>query len=90
MNLLLTRSVLPILQKIAKRPSPLWKDIYNYEYGDFGKRLWIKLKSLLKSRYGKCNVPKDIIEFLAETFLPEIRAFFESWEGEKAFEKWKK
>ena len=76
-------------KEIAKRLKPLWKDIYDYEYGGFWKRLRIRIKAILKSRRGECNVPKDVIESLAETFLPEIRAFFESEEGKREFEKWK-
>ena len=75
-------------KEIAKRLRPLWKDIYDYEYGGFWKRLLIRIKAILKSRRGECNVPKDVIESLAETFLPEIRAFFESEEGRKEFKKW--
>lgn len=76
-------------KEITKRLRPLWKDIYDYEYGGFWKRLRIRIKALLKNRRGECNVPKDVIESLAETFLPEIRAFFESEEGKKEFKKWK-
>ena len=76
-------------KEIAKRLRPLWKDIYDYEYGGFWKRLRIRLKALLKSKRGECNVPKDVIESLAETFLPEIRAFFESEKGKKEFEAYK-
>lgn len=76
-------------KEIAKRLRPLWKDIYDYEYGGFWKRLRIRIKALLKNRRGECNVPKDVIESLAETFLPEIRAFFESEEGRREFEEWK-
>ena len=75
-------------KEIAKRLRPLWKDIYDYEYGGFWKRLRIRIKAILKSRRGECNVPIDVIESLAETFLPEIRAFFESEEGMKEFENW--
>ena len=35
------------------------------------------------------HLKKNVIESLAETFLPEIRAFFESEEGKREFEKWK-
>ena len=54
------------------------------------RRLRIRIKALLKNRRGECNVPKDVIESLAEAFLPEIRAFFESEEGKREFEEWKR
>ena len=38
-------------KEIAKRLRPLWKDIYDYEYGGVWKRLRIRLKSLLKNIY---------------------------------------
>ena len=51
---------------------------------------WLKdIKSLLLSKKGNANIPHDVIESLAATFLPDIRAFFESDEGKKEFEEWK-
>lgn len=35
------------------------------------------------------HLKKNVIESLAENFLPEIRAFFESEEGKKEFAEWK-
>ena len=76
-------------KEIAKRIEPLWKDIYDYENGCIFKRLRVYIKSLLLSKKATCNVPHDVIESLAATFLPDIRAFFESEEGKKEFEDWK-
>lgn len=76
-------------KEIAKRIEPLWKDIYDYENGNIFKRLRVYIKSLLLSKKATCNVPHDVIESLAATFLPDIRAFFESEEGKKEFEEWK-
>lgn len=76
-------------KEIAKRIEPLWKDIYDYEKGNIFKRLRVYIKSLLLSKKATCNVPHDVIESLAATFLPDIRAFFESEEGRKEFEEWK-
>lgn len=76
-------------KEIAKRIEPLWKDIYDYENGNIFKRIKVILKSLLLSKKATCNVPHDVIESLAASFLPDIRAFFESEEGKKEFEKWK-
>ena len=36
------------------------------------------------------GVPKDKLEVLAETILPDIVAFFETEEGKRAFIEWKK
>ncbi len=38
----------------------------------------------------KCEIPKHEIDSLAKTFLPEIIAFFETEEGKKEFEEWKR
>ena len=38
----------------------------------------------------KTEIPKHEIDTLAKTFLPEIIAFFESEEGKKEFEEWKR
>ena len=76
-------------KEIAKRIEPLWKDIYDYENGNIFKRIRVILKSLLLSKKGNANIPHDVIESLAATFLPDIRAFFESEEGKKEFEEWK-
>ena len=76
-------------KEIAVKIEPVWNDIYNYENGGFFKRLKIKIKSAVQNRHGDINVPHDVIISLAETFLPDIRAFFESEEGKKEFEDWK-
>jgi hypothetical protein len=76
-------------KELAKRIEPLWKDIHDYENGNIFKRLRVYIKSLLLSKKATCNVPHDVIESLAATFLPDIRAFFESEEGKKEFEEWK-
>ena len=76
-------------KEITKRIEPLWKDIYDYENGNFFKRLRVFIKSVLRSKKGTCNVPHDVIESLAATLLPDIRAFFKSEEGKKEFEEWK-
>ena len=38
----------------------------------------------------KSHIPKDEIEALAKCFLPDILDFFESEEGRKEFEQWKR
>ena len=38
----------------------------------------------------KWKIPKHELETLARCFLPDIQAFFESEEGRKEYEAWKK
>ncbi len=38
----------------------------------------------------KSHIPEDEIEALAKCFLPDILEFFESEEGRKEFEQWKR
>jgi len=77
-------------KEIAQRIEPLWKDIYDYENGGFFKRMWVRIKSIFRCRRGEyTDIPQDVIESLAATFLPDIRAFFESEEGKKEFAEWK-
>lgn len=38
----------------------------------------------------KWNIPKHELEALAWCFLPDIQAFFETEEGRKEYEAWKK
>ena len=44
-----------------------------------------EVKIILKS-----HIPEDEIEALAKCFLPDILDFFESEEGRKEFEQWKR
>ena len=36
------------------------------------------------------GIPKDKVEAIAEMILPDIVAFFQTEEGKKVFEEWKK
>ena len=51
------------------------------------KRIFIEV---LGNNRGELGVPKDKLEVLAETILPDIVAFFETEEGKRAFIEWKK
>ena len=51
------------------------------------KRVFIEV---LGNKRGELGVPKDKLEVLAETILPDIVAFFETEEGKRAFIEWKK
>jgi septum formation topological specificity factor MinE len=37
----------------------------------------------------KPDIPEEVIESLARTILPAIRAYFESEEGQREFAEWK-
>ena len=41
-------------------------------------------------RYSVNDIPKPVYEELARCFLPDIIAFFESEEGKREYENWKK
>lgn len=43
---------------------------------------------IFKDERGECDYPNDIMESLAESFLPYIIAFFESREGQNEYAKW--
>ena len=45
---------------------------------------------MAKKKDNRTNIPKHEIEALARCLLPEIRKFFESEEGQREFEEWKK
>lgn len=75
--------------QIADRLVPYWKDIQDYEYGGFWRRLRVRIKYMLRDRSGECSVPKHILQAIVEDMLPDIRAFFESEEGKREFEEWK-
>ena len=55
---------------------------------------WLELRrriiEILTDKRGELGVPKDKLEVLAETILPDIVAFFETEEGKRAFIEWKK
>lgn len=78
------------IKEIAVQLEPYWKEITDYQAGGFFKRLIIKLKyCIVKDCRAECPVPQHVLEAIADTMLPDIRAFFESEEGKREFEEWK-
>lgn len=75
---------------VAERLEPYWKDIQAYEHGGFWARLRVQLKYTFRKRRAECNVPKYVLQSIVDAMLPDIRAFFESEEGKREFEEWKK
>ena len=45
---------------------------------------------VLTDKRGGLGIPKDKVEAIAEMILPDIIAFFQTDEGKKVFEEWKK
>ena len=75
---------------IAERLEPYWEDIQAYEHGGFWVRLRVELKYTFREKRAECDVPKSVLQAIVDDMLPDIRAFFESEEGKKEFEEWKK
>jgi hypothetical protein len=75
------------LKDIFLNPPP--KISWEFPKVDFKelKRLFIEA---LDNNRAECGVPKDKLEEIAETLLPDILAFFETEEGKRAFIEWKK
>ena len=76
-------------KEVAVRLEPYWKDIQSYEHGGFWAKLRVRIKYLFYDRRAECNVPKSVLQAIVDDMLPDIRAFFESEEGKREFEKWK-
>ena len=77
-------------KEIAERLVPYWKDIQAYENGGFWKRFFINIKYALRDKRAECGVPKSVLQAIVDDMMPDIRAFFESEEGKREFEEWKK
>ena len=75
---------------VAERLEPYWKDIQAYEHGGFWARLRVQIKYTFRERRAECDVPKYVLQAIVDDMLPDIRAFFESEEGKREFEEWKK
>ncbi len=48
------------------------------------------LRKILADTHGECNIPDNVIRDLAKALLPNILAFFESEDGKREFDEWKK
>lgn len=48
-----------------------------------------RIKDLLSSSNGACDIPDEIIKEIARCLVPDIIAFFETEEGKREFEAWK-
>ena len=60
-----------------KQLIPYWRDIYNLQYGNILKQLFVRIKyRILGNRFGTTEIPDNILEDIARTMLPDIREFF--------------
>ena len=50
----------------------------------------MQIKYTFRERRAECNVPKYVLQAIVDDMLPDIREFFESEEGKREFEEWKK
>ena len=49
-----------------------------------------RIIEILTDKRGELGIPKDKVEAIAEMILPDIITFFQTDEGKKVFEEWKK
>ena len=83
------------MKEIVRRAIELLKDKkYSRVCVDLTEINWEELRrriiEILTDKRGELGIPKDKVEAIAEMILPDIIAFFQTDEGKKVFEKWKK
>ena len=83
------------MKEILRRAIELLKDKnYSRVCFDLTKVNWEELRrriiEILTDKRGELGIPKDKVEAIAEMLLPDIIAFFQTEEGKKVFEEWKK
>ena len=78
------------MNELKKQMIPYWCDIYNLQYGNIFKQLFVRIKyRIFGNRFGTSDIPDNILEAIARTMLPDIREFFLSKEGQAEYEKTK-
>lgn len=83
------------MKEIVRRAIELLKDKnYSRVCLNLPEINWAELRSriieILTDKRGELGIPKDKVEAIAEMILPDIVAFFQTEEGKKIFEEWKK
>ena len=83
------------MKKIVRRAIELLKDKnYSRVCLNLPEINWDELRrriiEILTDKRGELGIPKDKVETIAEMILPDIIAFFQTDEGKKVFEEWKK
>lgn len=79
-----------IEKEVALALAPEWEEIKNYDKLSFLKKLLIRLRFTWKSTRAELALSDEIVESIVDLMLPDIISFFESEEGKKEFEEWKK
>ena len=75
---------------LRKHMIPYWRGIYNLQYGNIFKQLFVCIKyRIFGNRFGASEIPDNILEAIASTMLPDIREFFLLKEGQAEFAEWK-
>ena len=78
------------INELNKQMIPYWRDIYNLQYGNIVKQLFVRIKyRIFGNRFGTSEILDNILEAIARTMLPDIREFFLSKEGQAEFAAWK-
>ncbi len=54
------------------------------------RKFWRRILAVLSNCKGEFEVPLDVMESLARSFLPKILEFYENPENVKAYEEWLK
>lgn len=69
---------------------PYWRDIYNLQYGNIFKQLFVRIKyRIFGNCFGTSEILDNILEAIARTMLPDIREFFLSKEWQAEFAAWR-
>ena len=81
----------PAIEKeLAFALSADWEEIKNFESYTVFRRLYLHMVRVLRDRKGEAGIPKHVLEAIVDTMLPDIVAFFETEEGQREFEEWKR
>lgn len=83
------------MKEIVRKAIEILKDKnYSRICFDLSSLNWEELRrriiEILTDKRGELGIPKDKVEAIAEMILPDIVAFFQTEEGKKVFEEWKK
>lgn len=83
------------MKEIVRRAIELLKDKnYSRVCLNLPEINWDELRrriiEILTDKRGELGIPKDKVEAIAEMILPDIVVFFQTEEGKKVFEEWKK
>ena len=79
-----------IEKELAFALSADWEEIKSFESYNVFRRLYLHLVRILRDRKGAIGIPKHVLESIVDTMLPDIIAFYETEEGRREFEEWKK